>query len=275
LPPPAPGSTAGEWKPSSPRGKSTPCWSSTSRPGLPLGDEVVQAVSAGVAAAPALREQGTRAGLLDAGGPAGTARRAGRGGPVLSFPEQAARVLVQLVRHAQWRARPAGTVCVPAGVDLPAARAICRTALRARGPGWLTAQETRGLLQGLRFSAGPGRPGTTAEEAAALARAVGFHRGGQAGLPPYPAQDGDRRSPPGPAGRAGGPHRLRGDPRPADTGRPAGCNGGRPGAADGPRRDRNPGRANPPTRCSARWSPLGSEGSTSRCCATFVSGSRR
>jgi hypothetical protein len=44
--------------------------------------------------------------------------------PVFGFPEQAARALGQVARHAEWRRRPAGVVPMLSGVELATARRV-------------------------------------------------------------------------------------------------------------------------------------------------------
>jgi acetyl coenzyme A synthetase (ADP forming)-like protein len=125
------------------------------------------------------------------------ARQAGAAGPVLAclmaeegvrtqlvlgservpsylFPEAAARVLSKAADYATWRTQPLGMILDFDDMDLAAARQVCASALAARGPGWLSADETRRLLAAVGLPVPPGGVARTADEAAALARAVGF-----------------------------------------------------------------------------------------------------
>jgi acyl-CoA synthetase (NDP forming) len=54
------------------------------------------------------------------------------------------------------------------------ARALCRKALAERGPGWLTAEQTRRVLEAVGLPLAPGGVARTADEAAALAVGLGF-----------------------------------------------------------------------------------------------------
>jgi acyl-CoA synthetase (NDP forming) len=94
--------------------------------------------------------------------------------PCYAFPEAAARVLGKAAAYAEWRARPLGTVPDFADMDLPSARALCQASLAKRGGGWLSAEETRQVLQAVRLPVVPGGVARTAAEAAALARQLGF-----------------------------------------------------------------------------------------------------
>jgi acyl-CoA synthetase (NDP forming) len=94
--------------------------------------------------------------------------------PAYAFPEAPAVVLGRLATHAEWLARPPGTVPELDDVRPAKARAVIAAALAARGPGWLTAAETRAVLIAFGLPVAPGGVATTADEAAALAGAIGF-----------------------------------------------------------------------------------------------------
>jgi acetyl coenzyme A synthetase (ADP forming)-like protein len=94
--------------------------------------------------------------------------------PSFLFPEAAARVLAKVAAYADWRARPPAVIPDFDDLDLPAARAVCRRVLGEHGNGWLSADEVRGVLGGVRLSLAPGGVAATAEAAVALARQVGF-----------------------------------------------------------------------------------------------------
>jgi acetyl coenzyme A synthetase (ADP forming)-like protein len=94
--------------------------------------------------------------------------------PCYAFPEAAARVLAKAAAYADWRARPPGVIPDFTDLDLPAAREVCRSALARRGPGWLSAVETRTVLGAVRLPLPPGGFAATADEAVELAGRVGF-----------------------------------------------------------------------------------------------------
>jgi acetyl coenzyme A synthetase (ADP forming)-like protein len=94
--------------------------------------------------------------------------------PTYAFPEAAARVLGKAAAYAGWRVQPAGVIPDFDDLDLPAVRAACDRALGQRGSGWLSAQETRAVLEAMRLPVAAGGLARTAEEAAALAERIGF-----------------------------------------------------------------------------------------------------
>ena len=93
--------------------------------------------------------------------------------PCYRFPEEAACALGKMAAHADWLTRPVGEV-PELEMDLASARAVCARALRERGAGWLTTQEVLAVLRALRLPVAAGGVATTADEAARLAREVGF-----------------------------------------------------------------------------------------------------
>jgi acyl-CoA synthetase (NDP forming) len=133
-----------------------------------LGDGVRAARAAGASGKPVLAclmtEEGVRA-PLDLG-----AEKV----PTYMFPEAAARVLSRAAAYAAWRAQPLGVIPDFEDLDHTSAQTICRAALTKRGPGWLSAEEVRSVLEAARLPLGPGGVATTPEEAVALARRVGF-----------------------------------------------------------------------------------------------------
>jgi acetate---CoA ligase (ADP-forming) len=94
--------------------------------------------------------------------------------PVYTFPEAIGRVLGQVTGYAEWRAADPGVFPELAGMDLEAARRICRTALEQRGPGWLSAQESRALLEAAGLTLARGGVAVDAEAAVTLAEEVGY-----------------------------------------------------------------------------------------------------
>jgi acetate---CoA ligase (ADP-forming) len=94
--------------------------------------------------------------------------------PCYAFPEAAARVLGKAAAYAERRSRPLGKTPDITGIDLPHARALCRSILTKRGSGWLSTEEARLILQAMDLPVAAGGVVSTAEEAAALARQLGF-----------------------------------------------------------------------------------------------------
>ena len=94
--------------------------------------------------------------------------------PVFALPELPARVLGKISGYVQWRDRPAGMVPDFDDLDIQTVTRICREALATRGDGWLTAAETRSLLNAMSIPLPPGGIATTADDAAALAAQIGF-----------------------------------------------------------------------------------------------------
>jgi acyl-CoA synthetase (NDP forming) len=94
--------------------------------------------------------------------------------PCYTLPDAAARVLGKVAAHAEWRSQPLGHVRRFTDVDLAPAQRLCRQALAERGPGWLTTEETRQVLQAAGLPVSPGGMARTAEEAAKVASSLGF-----------------------------------------------------------------------------------------------------
>jgi acyl-CoA synthetase (NDP forming) len=96
--------------------------------------------------------------------------------PCYPFPDEPARALARLAEYAEWRDRPEGALpCYPnLEESLAAARAVCREALAARGPGWLGAAEAARLLAAAGLPLCSAGVASTAEGAVALARRLGF-----------------------------------------------------------------------------------------------------
>lgn len=94
--------------------------------------------------------------------------------PTYFFPEEAGRVLAKAAAYAEWRSQPVGMIPDFDDIRSEPAREICRSALGERGPGWLSADETRKVLTAFGLPLPPGGVARTAEEAAELARELGF-----------------------------------------------------------------------------------------------------
>jgi acetyl coenzyme A synthetase (ADP forming)-like protein len=94
--------------------------------------------------------------------------------PTYSVPEIPAQVLAKTAKYAEWRTQPLGVIPEFPDMDCSAVRILCNTVLRERGRGWLSAEETRNLLSAAGLPVPPGGLAKTGEEAAALARRIGF-----------------------------------------------------------------------------------------------------
>ena len=94
--------------------------------------------------------------------------------PAYPFPEEIGRVLRRAVAHREWAETEPGDFVTFPDQDLEEARRICRDALDRRGPGWLTAQETREVLDAAGLTTAEGRVATTADEAVEAAEAIGY-----------------------------------------------------------------------------------------------------
>jgi len=94
--------------------------------------------------------------------------------PCFAFPETAARVLGKVCAYGDWRAQPQGTIPDFVDLDLGSARKVIETARQEFGGGWLSAGETRTLLQAFRLPVPPGGLARNSEEAIALALRIGY-----------------------------------------------------------------------------------------------------
>jgi acyl-CoA synthetase (NDP forming)/GNAT superfamily N-acetyltransferase len=107
--------------------------------------------------------------------PAGQeAREAGRRAvPCYGYPEGAARALGHAARYRAWRTRDRGTIPCLSGVQEADARALAACFLaRHRDGGWMSAEETAGLLSCYRIPLVATRPVTS--EQGAIQAAAGF-----------------------------------------------------------------------------------------------------
>jgi acetyl coenzyme A synthetase (ADP forming)-like protein len=94
--------------------------------------------------------------------------------PSYAFPEAAARVLSKAAAYAEWRSQPPGVLPDFVDVNIDAARDICRQAQTSQEAGWLSAEETRAVLEAMQLPLVPGGVAATAEEAVHWAKQVGF-----------------------------------------------------------------------------------------------------
>lgn len=94
--------------------------------------------------------------------------------PNLPFPESAARALGKLAQYAEWRGRPEGQIIDFDDIRPHDARALCEQVVRERGATWLSGEEARQVLSALEIALPPGGICRHADEAASMARAIGF-----------------------------------------------------------------------------------------------------
>ena len=94
--------------------------------------------------------------------------------PTYRHPEIPARIIRYDLTYEAWRKQPSGQIPAYADVDLVTAKEICAKAFAARGPGWLTTQETHALLRAVHLPLAPGHIATSAEEAVKLAQKIGY-----------------------------------------------------------------------------------------------------
>ena len=93
--------------------------------------------------------------------------------PAFAFPENAARALGKASAYAEWRAQPPALYWGFDDVIASAAQAICRSAI-ARGAGWLTDEEVRGVLAAYGLPAARSAVARTADEAVTAAHQIGW-----------------------------------------------------------------------------------------------------
>jgi acetyl coenzyme A synthetase (ADP forming)-like protein len=139
-------------------------------------NEILDAIRAGIAA-------GRRAGATDK--PVLTCVMAEPGRPLplrvdeervpaYTFPENAARALGKVAAYAQWRRQPAALFWSFDDIRADEASGVCRGAVEVRGDTWLTGEEVRRVLYAFGLPVAAGTLAHTADEAAALARVIGF-----------------------------------------------------------------------------------------------------
>ena len=83
-------------------------------------------------------------------------------------------MLGKVAAYAHWRSQPLGVIPDFDDMDLKTAREICRAALRERGAGWLSTEETRMVLNALHLPLAQGGVAKSPKEALGLARDIGF-----------------------------------------------------------------------------------------------------
>ncbi|MFI5079875.1 MAG: acetate--CoA ligase family protein, partial [Streptosporangiales bacterium] len=106
-------------------------------------------------------------------GPA-PASLSGAGIPAFSYPEQAAAALGQIARWAEWRARPAGHVVTPPGIDPGRGRAVIGKVLVGQpGGGWASVEAAGDLLAAYGIPAARSRLARTPDQAAVAQAELG------------------------------------------------------------------------------------------------------
>jgi acetate---CoA ligase (ADP-forming) len=106
-------------------------------------------------------------------GPA-PASLADAGIPAFTYPEEAAAALGQIARWAEWRARPAGHVVTPPGIDPGRGRAVAGKVLAGQpGGGWASAEAAGELLAAYGIPAVRSRLVRTPDQAAAAQAELG------------------------------------------------------------------------------------------------------
>src|SRR4030095_6081211 len=94
--------------------------------------------------------------------------------PTYLFPESAARVLSKNAAYSEWRVKPLAMVPGFGDIQHEVAKAILDGAAERHGSEWLSASDTRALLSAFGITQVPSGLATTPDEAAAIARSLGF-----------------------------------------------------------------------------------------------------
>jgi acetate---CoA ligase (ADP-forming) len=141
-------------------------------PAFVPAEDVAREIAAAAAALPATPILAVF--LIDGPTPASLSEA---GIPVFTYPEEAAAALGHIARWAEWRARPAGHVVTPPGIDPGAGRAVVEGVLTGQpGGGWASAEAAVGLLAAYGIPAARSRlvrtPGQAAAAQAELAGPV-------------------------------------------------------------------------------------------------------
>jgi len=131
---------------------------------IPIGGTPAEDFAREIAAAAGLPGKPVIAVFMTAG-PA-PASLSGAGIPVFTRPEQAATALGRIARWAEWRARPAGHIVTPPGIDPGRGRAVIDAMLASQpGGGWADTPEVGSFIvsrgrcrRGIKQLAGHPRP---------------------------------------------------------------------------------------------------------------------
>jgi acetate---CoA ligase (ADP-forming) len=133
---------------------------------IPLGDTLAEDFAQEIAAAAGLPGKPVIAVFMSAGPPPAGLPAAGI--PVFTRPEQAAAALGHIARWTEWRARPAGHVVTPPGIDPGRGRAVINEMLASQpGGGWADAKTAGELLAAYGISTARSRLVRTPSQAAA------------------------------------------------------------------------------------------------------------
>ena len=93
--------------------------------------------------------------------------------PCFAFPESAAIALSRVTAYGEWRQKPVGAIPVLKDLRSHEARALVDSVLQ-RGGGWLTPNETQGLMTAVGMKTATSEMTRTADEAVAAASVIGF-----------------------------------------------------------------------------------------------------
>jgi acetyl coenzyme A synthetase (ADP forming)-like protein len=93
--------------------------------------------------------------------------------PCYAFPESAANALARVATYSGWKRKPLGVVPVLERFHRRDATRIVSVAL-GRGGGWLTPEETQGLMEAIGVQSAPMRLARSADDAVTAAESVGF-----------------------------------------------------------------------------------------------------
>ena len=99
---------------------------------------------------------------------------AGEKVPTYAFPENAARALGKVAGYSRWRSQPPALFWGFDDIRPGEARELCREIADSRGDDWLTAEETRRVLNAFGLPLVPTLLARTADEAVGLAAVVGY-----------------------------------------------------------------------------------------------------
>ena len=138
-------------------------------PFLTRAEDVAREIATATASLPA---KPVLAVFMTAGPPPASLSEAGI--PVFTYPERAATALGQIAQWAEWRARPAGHVVTPRGIDPRRGRAAVRKVLAGQpGGGWADAEAAGELLAAYGIAAARSRLVRTPAQAAAAQAELG------------------------------------------------------------------------------------------------------
>ncbi len=94
--------------------------------------------------------------------------------PAFPFPESAAHVLSKAERYSRWKKEPPGVIPDFEDTDPKAARQVCLNVIEERGGSWLSAQESRQVLNAMRLPLPQSGVAKDPDEAAEIAEKIGF-----------------------------------------------------------------------------------------------------